>query len=171
MTDIINNHPMCEDASCPARENCFRHRASGRLPRASAQPYFSEPTRARDEESCDYHWPIRVAGRRVQVRRAGVDKNYTYRNDPSQISMFLRIGEVAKMMNLAPGTVRRLQKRAGFPAPVVLSGKTRYWNRSEVEQYLLSGQDNSREGVGRHAWRKPPGTQEAFPWEHEEEVE
>jgi hypothetical protein len=86
---LITNTPMCDDLGCPSRKNCFRHSASGRVARPNKQPYFAEPTRAKDDISCPWYWPIVVHGeRRPRVRRVTVIEQFTIKNDPSQLKMW-----------------------------------------------------------------------------------
>lgn len=166
---VIGSHPMCEDGSCPSKANCYRHPASGRIAKPKAQPYFSEPTRAKDEASCPFYWPIKVPGvKRPSLRRLTVDHDYTYRNDPSQIAMFLNSGDVAKMLGVTKNTVAKMVKRVDFPKPISLSGKIKLWSVADIETWLESNRTRSGEGVGWHAWRKPREEGPAYPWIHEE---
>jgi excisionase family DNA binding protein len=48
----------------------------------------------------------------------------------------MRLGEVARELNVSTQTVMRMVSRGEFPAPVTLSKSNRRWLRSDVETYL-----------------------------------
>ena len=58
---------MCYDNECPARFDCYRHRASGTKP-GMWQAYSVFP-REKKAEQCDEFWPLRIVPRRVRERR------------------------------------------------------------------------------------------------------
>jgi hypothetical protein len=59
---------MCYDNDCPARFDCYRHRASGTRPSSFWQAYSVFP-REKKAEQCDEFWPLRIVPRRVRERR------------------------------------------------------------------------------------------------------
>jgi predicted DNA-binding transcriptional regulator AlpA len=165
----VVNTPMCDDLGCPSRKNCFRHAASGRIPRAEKQPYFAEPTRTADEDSCPWYWPLILHGfKKPKVRQVTVVREYTIRNDPKQVSAFISINDVAKMLCCSPQTVKNLTKRddLNFPQPFNLAGRIRYWLRTDIENFLKDEGLRGWGSQGRHAWKGGNDTMPAYPWVH-----
>lgn len=169
---IVANIPMCDDQGCPSRTNCFRHSAGGRVPRAEKQPYFAEPTRGKDEDSCPFMWPIRVNKVRYpRVRRVTVVSQYTIRNDPAQLRAFLTVKEVAKICgDVSPHTIESWSRRTDlhFPKPLKIGSRTRVWLRSDIEAYLKSEEIRGTGARGRHAWVGGTAENPAHPWVHPE---
>lgn len=170
---IVANIPMCDDQGCPSRFNCYRHGQGGRLAVANKQPYFAEPTRARDEESCAFFWPVNPKGvRRPRIRRITVEEQYTIRNDPAQIKAFISARDVAKMLDIAPATLEGWLRRPdlNFPPPLKM-GKNRMWTRAEIAEFLKSDHLRGIGARGRHAWLGATKESPAYPWVHTVQAE
>ncbi|UMO76014.1 hypothetical protein [Planktothrix phage Pra-JY27] len=169
---FVVNAPMCEDAGCPSRKNCYRHPASGRVPRAEGQPYFAEATRGADETSCPWQWPLRIEDRKApKVKRVSAAGHYTIKNDPTQVKTFISRTEVANMLGIRPTTVDRLCRRPdiSFPQPMKLGNKNKHWVYAEVEAFLKSPENRGIgvRGAKPRSWIGGTQQQPAYPfiWE------
>ncbi len=45
---------MCANPTCPVRQTCKRHEASGTIPKPIAQSWFIEQSYG--SKGCDYYW-------------------------------------------------------------------------------------------------------------------
>jgi hypothetical protein len=55
---------MCEGASCPLKDTCYRYKA---VANEFRQSYFSDLPYNKDEEKCDYYFPNKIMNKNYNL--------------------------------------------------------------------------------------------------------
>jgi predicted DNA-binding transcriptional regulator AlpA len=48
----------------------------------------------------------------------------------------LRLKDLAELLDLTPQRVRQLIEQVGFPEPVAVHGRSRLWDRADVDRWM-----------------------------------